>query len=146
MTNILADFCNVSYVNIFLLFAIGIVFRFLSSIYDSGESNSIELSIALMSRIGCFACVVFSCVALIFNGKNLVLNSYNDYKTSCRDNSFAMLGGNEGLINIEDEFASLGMDVEIAKINDVDDMAETAKQTVLILTEKEMDMLGELDL
>lgn len=143
MTTNLVDFCNVSYMNMFLLFIVGVVFRFLSSVYDSSESNGIELSIAFMSRIGCFVCIVVSSIAIIFNGKNLVLNSYNDYKISCRTNAYEALGGVDVFFEIEEEFASLGMDVDIPEVNSIDDMTIVAKQTVVALSEKEMQMLNK---
>lgn len=142
MLTTLADFCNVSYSNMFLLLVVGIVFRFVSSVYDNNESNGVELSIALMSRIGCFICIVFSCIALFFNGRNLIINSYNDYKVSCRDNAYDMLGGINGFVKIEEEFASLDMDVDIPDIDNIDDMTTVAKQTVVALSEKEMQMLN----
>lgn len=140
----LIDFCNISYSNMFILLAVGIVFKVLSAVYDSVESNGVELIVAIMSKGGCFICTVVSCCALLLNGKNLCINSYNNYKYTCEVKSYQLMGGDKGIGAMADALKEAGIEsTDIEGITDIDGMTEFAKKTAVELSSKEIALLAD---
>lgn len=140
LITIFTNYISASYKNALLILAIGLVFYIIGKVWEGVENNGLQLTIAAVSKVAFFICLISSCSSLLFVAKGSFANSFDEYTQVCRNVSVDMMGGEENFYNINKHISDLG-------INNSDGMSissTTAKSIVIEVSDREMALIGQI--
>jgi len=134
------NYINTSYKNALIVLFIGLAFYIVGKIYEGIENGGFQLFIAGSSKVIFFICIISSCSSLLFSVKGSFASSFEEYGTVCRNVSVEMIGGEENLRTINKAVSELGFESD-SNITDIRKTTKTAKNIVLEISNKEMELL-----